>query len=125
VEGGDALSRQQGTWSVESLARAAEEAAEVHGAPPLIIVDYLQRVPVPEELRIRDVRERVGAVAGMLQTMLARDLAAPVLALSSVGRASYNPEGFSKKPLEERLQAFKEAGELEYTSYTSLLLYGL
>ncbi|MFA5551238.1 MAG: DnaB-like helicase C-terminal domain-containing protein [Trueperaceae bacterium] len=125
VEGGDALSRQQGKWSIGALADTARAAADAQGAPPLIILDYLQRIPVPENLRIRDIRERVGAVAGMLQTTLGRDLSAPILALSSVGRASYNAEAFAKLPAEERLAAFKEAGELEYTSYTALLLHSL
>lgn len=125
VEGGDALSRQQGAWSIGALADTARAAADAQGAPPLIILDYLQRIPVPEDLRIRDIRERVGAVAGMLQTTLGRDLSAPILALSSVGRASYNAEVFAKQPAEERLAAFKEAGELEYTSYTALLLHSL
>jgi replicative DNA helicase len=125
VEGGDALSRQQGNWSIGALAGTARAAADAQGAPPLIILDYLQRIPVPEDLRIRDIRERVGAVAGMLQTTLGRDLSAPILALSSVGRASYNAEAFAKLPAEERLAAFKEAGELEYTSYTALLLHSL
>lgn len=125
VEGGDALSRQQGAWSIAALADTARAVTEAQGAPPLIILDYLQRIPVPEELRIRDMRERVGAVAGMLQTTLGRELSAPILALSSVNRASYNAEAFAKGPAEERLAAFKEAGELEYTAYTALLLYSL
>jgi len=125
VQGGDALSRQQGAWSIAALADTARAVTDAQGAPPLIILDYLQRIPAPEEHRIRDVRERVGAVAGMLQTTLGRDLSAPILALSSVGRASYNPEAFAKLPAEERLAAFKEAGELEYTSYTALVLYSL
>lgn len=124
IEGGDALSRRAG-GSIELLAEQANIIANVHGAPPLIIIDYLQRVPVDPQLGIRDVRERVGAVAGQLQVTLGRELTAPVLALSSVGRASYNAENFAKAPLDERMTAFKEAGELEYTSYTSLLLYGL
>jgi len=125
VEGGDALSRQQGDWSISGLIDAARAVTEAQGAPPLIILDYLQRIPVPEEHRIRDIRERVGAVAGILQRDLGRDLSAPILALSSVGRASYNAEAFAKQPAEERLGAFKEAGELEYTSYTALLLHSL
>lgn len=125
AQGGDALSRQQGAWSIEGLAEVATDIADAQGAPPLIIVDYLQRVPVPDSLGIKDIRERVGAVAGKLQTELGRDLNAPVLALSSVNRTSYNAQAFLKLPAEERLTAFKESGELEYTSYTALLLYNL
>jgi replicative DNA helicase len=53
---------------------------------------------------------------------LAREIGCPVLALSSVSRASYR---LAEADLEGRLAAFKEAGELEYTAYTALLLYGL
>ena len=122
VEGGDALSRTTGTHAVDDLARAAQSMAERSGAPPLIILDYLQRMPVPQELRIKDTRERVSFVAGQLQVTLARGLGCPVLALSSVGRAAYR---LADTDVEGRLAAFKEAGELEYTAYTALLLYDL
>ncbi len=123
VEGGDALSRQASAYTTDVLAQTAQSVAAEHGAPPLIIIDYLQRAPVPTELKLRDPRERVGYVAGLLQVHLAREVGCPVLALSSIGRAFYN---LQKMPsLEERIAAFKEAGEIEYTAYTSLLLYGL
>ena len=123
VEGGDALSRQASAYTTEVLAQTAQSIITQHGAPPLIIIDYLQRAPVPAELKIRDVRERVGHIAGLLQVQLAREVGCPVLALSSIGRAFYN---LQKMPsLEERIAAFKEAGEIEYTAYTSLLVYGL
>jgi hypothetical protein len=128
VEGGDALSRTEGAYTVNVLARSAERMAEVSGAPPLIILDYLQRMPVPTELRIKDTRERVSYVAGQLQVTLARGLGCPVLALSSVGRAAYR---LGEADLEGRLAAFKEAGELSTRptlrccSTTSLRLYRL
>lgn len=125
VEGGDAFSRQAGEWTVNTLASTAQEIQEAQGSPPLIIIDYLQRMPPPPEVNTREVRDRIGAVAGSLQVMLGRGAQAPVLALSSVGRASYNAENFAKLPVDERLTAFKEAGELEYTSYTALTLYAL
>jgi hypothetical protein len=71
---------------------------------------------------MKDTRERVTTVAGILQTAFGRELGCPVLALSSIGRAAYN---LQTSDLEGRLAAFKEAGELEYTAYTALLLYGL
>jgi replicative DNA helicase len=118
VEAGDALAGTT-TWTLDALERAASEMAEAWGVPPLVIVDYLQRVPMPDARRA-DPRERVGAVAGALQIRLARGIGCPVIALSSLGRATYDP---ANKSLEERLAAFKEAGELEYTAYTATLLY--
>ncbi len=122
VEGGDALSRSTSAYTVEVLATTARDIAEERGAPPLIVVDYMQRLPAPPELRIRDVRERVGYAAGLLQVSLAREIGCPVLALSSIGRMSYR---LGEKGLEERLAALKEAGELEYTAYTTMLIYNL
>ena len=122
VEAGDALSRQSSASSLDMLVDIAKGMTEAWDVPPLFIVDYLQRVPAPPEQRIREVRERVGYVAGMLQVRVARELQAPVLALSSLSRASYTVQKGTK---EERLGAFKEAGEVEYTAYSALLLYRL
>ncbi len=122
IEGGGALSRQSSTYTVEVLADTTRTIAEDRGVAPMIILDHLQLVPAPPEMKTRDVRERVGYVSGVLQVRLARELQAPVLALSSIGRASYN---LQKVTLEERLANFKEAGEVEYTAYSALLLYGL
>lgn len=119
IEAGDALSRSM--FDLDELARVAEVLAVERGSPPLVICDYLQRIPGPPE--IRDIRERVGYVAGMLQVKLARGLGCPVLALSSLSRAGY---GLSEKSNPgERLAAFKEAGEIEYSAYTATMLYGL
>jgi replicative DNA helicase len=122
LEGGDALSRNTGAWSIEALRQTAELMANANGAPPLVIVDYLQRVPGPPDVRLNDPRERISYVAGALQVRLARELGCPVLALSSVSRASYR---LAECDIEGRLAAFKEAGELEYTAYTAMLLYGV
>lgn len=70
----------------------------------LVVVDYLQIVPTEEQYR--DPRNRVDAVVSDLRR-LARDLAAAVVAVSSVGRSSYDRPG---------LAAFKESGGVEYTA---------
>lgn len=123
VEAGDALSRSESTYTIDTLATTARAITDASGAPPLVIIDYLQRMPGHPE--IRDVRERVGHVAGALQVRLGRDIGCPVLALSSIGRASYNQEAFARLPTEERLAAFKESGEAEYTAYSATVLYRL
>jgi len=68
----------------------------------LIVIDYLQIVPTIEDYR--DPRSKVDAVVSDLRR-IARDLGAAVLAVSSVGRASYDTAGLS---------AFKESGGVEY-----------
>ncbi len=122
VEAGDALSRTESVNTLDVLAKTAEQMTEASGAPPLVIMDYMQRIPAPAALGNRDTRERVGAVAAQLQVALGRGLGCPVLALSSIGRVAYR---LAEADLEGRLAAFKEAGELEYTAYTALLIYDL
>ncbi len=68
----------------------------------LVVVDYLQIVPTEEQYR--DPRNRVDAVVSDLRR-LARDLDAAVVAVSAVGRTSYD------RPT---LAAFKESGGVEY-----------
>ena len=115
VEAGDALSRTQ---SPDDLAATAAAVAEACGTPPLVVVDYLQRMPAEGG----DTRERVSSVAGLLQVKLGRDVGAPVLALSSLNRKAYK---LAELDLEDKLAALKEAGEVEYSAYTILFLYGL
>jgi replicative DNA helicase len=122
VEGGDAFSRSEGSYTVEVLAKNADAIAEERGAPPLVIVDYLQRVPIPASEKAT-VRERLDYVAGQLQVNLAREVGCPVIAISSLNRLNYT--GLAKEPIESRLTAFKESGGLEYTAYTAALLYKL
>ena len=122
LEAGDALSRRDSEHTVEALQRLARRLKADTGVPPLIVVDYLQRVPA-KDLTGRDIRERVAYVAGLLQVGLAREVGSPVLALSSLNRASYQQGG--KLSPEQRLSSLKESGELEYSAYTVTLLYGV
>ncbi|MGH9226726.1 MAG: DnaB-like helicase C-terminal domain-containing protein [Acidimicrobiales bacterium] len=87
----------------------AEEAAR----PPLIIVDYLQRMRPPEAERRLDLHRQI-SMAGLGLRQLARDLSSPVLAISSVNRQSYD------KPAS--LDAFKGSGDLEYDADVCILL---
>lgn len=120
IEAGDALARRTSTATVEYLQSLAERLKRDYGVPPLVIVDYLQRVPAPE-LQGRDIRERVSHVAGLFQVGLAREVGCPVIALSSLNRESYSKNGVTAS-LESRLSALKEAGEIEYSAYTVALL---
>jgi replicative DNA helicase len=121
IEGGDAFSRREGERSIDQIRILAERLRRDAGAPPLVIVDYLQRVPVAS-LAGRDVRERVDYVAGLLQVGIAREVGSPVLALSSLNRAGMG-QADEKLSVEDRLKALKESGGLEYTSYTVGMLF--
>ena len=122
VEAGDALSRSDGVATIDDLHASASFIKEQSGVAPLVVIDYLQRVPAPA-LNGREVRERVAHVAGLLQVGLARDLGATVLALSSLSRDGYKVENGQASP-EALLKALKESGEVEYTAYTVAVLSG-
>lgn len=120
IEAGDALSATGHGDEVEHLCGPAKSIARSTGAPPLVVVDYLQRVPLGDH-RNRDTRERVGRVVGLLQVKLARELSVPVLALSSINREAYHPKPTGDSMVSQ-LASLKEAGEIEYTSSTVAIL---
>lgn len=78
----------------------------------LIIVDYLQIVPTDDAFN--DIRQKVGFVTSELRR-LGRDLDAPVLAIASVNRASYDKT-------KARLDVFKESGEIEFSADVAMVM---
>ena len=59
-------------YTVEEIAHEARRVKEKTGKPPLVIVDYIQRMPTTEELKRKDLRERVDFIVTGLQTHVAR-----------------------------------------------------
>lgn len=119
LEAGDAFSKHESASSVEEMQALAKRLKRDTGVPPLVIVDYLQRMPA--EKGGREVRERVDYATGLLQVAIAREVGSPVLALSSLNRASYSYNG--KTTPEQRLASLKESGGIEYSAYTVTLLH--
>jgi DNA primase len=89
------------------------EVAAMTGRVPLVVVDYLQRMRPPEGSRRLDERLRISE-AGAALRQLARDLEAPVVVISSIGRGNY--EG------EPNLGWFKGSGDLEYDADAAIIL---
>ena len=80
-----------------------------HNAPRcLIIIDYLQIIPLEEKEKGKasSPKEKLDLHVSALRR-LARDLDSPILAISSENRASYRSA---------RLDAFKESGIIEYSA---------
>lgn len=109
-----------GSWGVERIAAHVRRVKAAHGIAPLVILDYLQRMPSGSD---KDRRHQIDDVVMGLQVKLGRELHTPVLLISSVGRGKYGE--LVSAPLEERLSVFKESGGVEYTAYTASLLYPL
>jgi len=99
--------------TVGRVRRWTAELCRTWGQRPLVVVDYLQRLRPAEADRRLDERLRVSmACLGLRQ--LARDLDVPVLAISSVGRTSYQGQ--------PTLDWYKGSGDLEYDADCCLLL---
>lgn len=91
--------------TVDRVRLAGLQVKRATGAARLaIFIDYLQIVPTEEEYR--ETRTRVDAVVSDLRR-LARDLGAAVVAVSAVGRTSYDKPDMS---------AYKESGGVEYAA---------
>lgn len=69
---------------VASIRTVVQRFAESTGGPPLVVVDYLQRVP-PDHRSPTEEERVTAAVEGLKQ--LAVDLSVPVLAISAADRA--------------------------------------
>ncbi|GGR67325.1 hypothetical protein GCM10008959_31880 [Deinococcus seoulensis] len=109
-----------GAWGTDRIAAQVRRMKAAYGAAPLVILDYLQRMPSGSD---KEKRHQIDEVVMGLQVRLGRELNTPVLLISSVGRGKYGE--LVTAPLEERLGVFKESGGVEYTAYTASLLYPL
>ncbi|UQN10835.1 DnaB-like helicase C-terminal domain-containing protein [Deinococcus sp. QL22] len=109
-----------GSWGIDRIAAQVRRLKSAHGVAPLVILDYLQRMPSGDT---KDRRHQIDDVVTGLQVRLGREQNAPILLISSVGRGKYGE--LVGQPLEERLGVFKESGGVEYTAYTASLLYPL
>ena len=115
--------------TVDALRALVREAVRKHGAPPLVVVDYLQRlVETDGDAR----RTAVAAQSGELRALSRPDgdyPGAAVLALSSTARSNYNAvRGFfplwraaSEDP-DALVGMGKETGEIEYDASLVLVL---
>ena len=93
------------TRPVKDIGKEIFRFAAVVGQPPLVIVDYLHKIPAPECQY--DRRMGIDANIGLLKHLSVHyDI--PVLVISSVNRTNYGCD------ITEA--AFKESGEIEFTA---------
>jgi len=84
---GDRLSIHESsgvTTTLDEIQRITYELAELHGQPPMLVVDYLQKVPLSGGY---DDTQRITAVTERLKDT-ALDLGAPVVAIAAADRGS-------------------------------------
>lgn len=105
VAGNLRIMEADGQPSVADIAAAAQRMAEHMGKAPAVFIDYLQLLRAENE-RDSD-KQTVDKNVGALRRLAGR-LKAPVFAISSLNRASYNGA--------ISLESFKESGAVEYGS---------
>jgi len=81
--------------------------------PVLLVLDYLQIIPTPPDVRLDGIKAAVDWNLSELRR-LSRELKSPVLVISSMNRAAYkSTAGTGTRPT---LAAMKESGGIEYTA---------
>ncbi len=103
------------TTTLDQIQAAAASAMQKVGASRcLVVVDYLQILPMGVEGKIgsTSTKDRVDLQVSALRR-LARDLDSPVLAISSENRAGYGSKS---------LNVFKESGGIEYSADVAMVL---
>lgn len=117
-EGNGARSSQQ--WGIDRIIAEVRRQHSLSGQSPLVILDYLQRMPSDIDA---EKRHKIDDIVMSLQVRLGREEQTPILLLSSVSRGHYGE--LLTRSLDDRLAVWKESGGIEYTANTALLLYPL
>jgi replicative DNA helicase len=104
--------------AIANRALGAIDESKARGtALGLIVVDYLQKVAVPESDRRKTRYEQVGDVAKGLK-QLARDTGMPVLALAQLRRL-----GKSETPRKPTMDDLRESGDIEQEADVVVLVH--
>ena len=83
-----------------------------HGRPPVVFIDYLQLLTIADTTQTTDKQKMDAAIKALKD--ISRDYKIPVVAISSMNRASYDG-GLN-------MASFKESGNIEYTADVLLAL---
>lgn len=83
-----------------------------HGRPPVVFIDYMQLLTIADTTQNTDKQKMDAAIKALKD--ISRDFKIPVVAISSMNRASYNDS--------LNMASFKESGNIEYTADVLLAL---
>lgn len=99
------ISEGLGTIGVKEIEAAVERHINITGNKPVVVIDYLQII-ASYDIRATDKQNVDNAVFQLKR--ISREYKIPVVAISSLNRASYKEE--------ISMSAFKESGAVEYSS---------
>lgn len=113
--------------TAERLVQMARSIEDKKGAPPLVVVDYLQIMRPPDGKDMLTEKQIADRSMDSLNLMAA-GRGVPVLAVSSLNRAAYSGKGDLPDPDSEKWydileSAFKESGGIEYTATAACALW--
>ena len=108
----DAGGRAYTAEDIQADVKRFMEEQNPEGKMPLLIVDYLQILPLGETVRISDIRQAVDYNIRKMTALSKSYGGIPVLLISSLGRTSY------KVPVQ--IDSFKESGSIEFSADTLL-----
>lgn len=83
-----------------------------HGRPPVVFIDYMQLLTIADTTQNTDKQKMDAAIKALKD--ISRDFKIPVVAISSMNRASYDGD--------LNMASFKESGNIEYTADVLLAL---
>lgn len=95
-----------------TVRQLVEQHRQYHGKAPVVVIDYMQLLTIADTTQNTDKQKMDAAVKALKD--LSRDFEIPVLAISSMNRASYNDS--------LNMASFKESGLIEYTADVLLAL---
>lgn len=95
-----------------TVRQLVEQHSQYHGRAPVVVIDYMQLLTIADTTQNTDKQKMDAAVKALKD--LSRDFKIPVLAISSMNRASYDG-GLN-------MASYKESGNIEYTADVLLAL---
>lgn len=102
----DHISIYEGRHTAAQIRAITEQYISFTGNTPLVIVDYLQIIQPPEDLKRATVKEQTDANIDVF-TEMRRELKTPVIGISAFNRQSYTTVADGS--------SFKESGNIEYS----------
>lgn len=98
--------------NAEKVRQLVKQHQQRHGRPPVVFIDYMQLLTIADTTQNTDKQKMDAAIKALKD--ISRDFKIPVVAISSMNRASYDG-GLN-------MASFKESGNIEYTADVLLVL---
>ena len=110
----------RGDMTTEKIRKILEAHSAQTGSVPVVMVDYIQLLKQPENIRHSMSDKQILDSNIMSLKQISRDYDTPVLAISSLNRATYrDPLSYDEAKVKTKavkLESFKESGGIEYSA---------